>query len=172
MIKRKTSSNPSKIYTFGLRLPTEGSDLVVEQLRLTEGYRNALLVIELRRRMKVREAMSSAAGVAESLSKVAGLNSQIAEERASINAAKAAARSNKVDISAQRSRLKLLFAELRIARTALKSAKDACKTPEMPTSGSKRGRLMMTVRIRVGSRKPMLPSGWLTRIAASTGDHT
>ena len=131
MMKRKTSSHPTRIYTFGLRLPTEGFDLVLEQLRLTEVYRNALLVIELRRRVKVREAMSNSADVAQALSKVSELDRQIAEERASINEAKAAARSNKVNISAQRGRLKLLFAEQKIARAALKEAKTACKTPEM-----------------------------------------
>ena len=102
MMKRKASSHPTRIYTFGLRLPTEGFDLVLEQLRLTEVYRNALLVIELRRRVKVREAMSNSADVAQALSRVSELDRQITEERASINAAKAAARSNKVDISVQR----------------------------------------------------------------------
>ena len=131
MMKRKTSSHPTRIYTYGMRLPTEGLDLIVEQLRLTEVYRNALLVIELRRRVKVREAMSSSADVARVQELVAELDRQIAGERSSINAAKAAARSNKVDISAQRCRLKLLFAEQKIARSALKIAKAACKTPEM-----------------------------------------
>jgi Putative transposase DNA-binding domain len=131
MMKRKTSSHPTRIYTYGMRLPTEGLDLIVEQLRLTEIYRNALLVIELRRRVKVREAMSSSADVARVQELVAELDRQIAGERSSINAAKAAARSNKVDISFQRGRLKLLFAEHKIARSKLKDAKAACKTPEM-----------------------------------------
>ena len=132
MIKRKKFSHPTRIYTYGLRLPTEGLDLVVEQLRLTEVYRNALLVIELRRRVKVREAMSAGStDVDRALSKVSELDLQITEERSSIKAIKAAAHSNKVNISAQRIRLRQLFAEQKIARSVLKAAKIACKTPEM-----------------------------------------
>ena len=128
MIKRKKFSHPTRIYTYGLRLPTEGLDLVVEQLRLTEVYRNALLVIELRRRVKVREAMSAGStDVDRALSKVSELDLQITEERSSIKAIKAAAHSNKVNISAQRIRLRQLFAEQKIARSVLKAAKIACK---------------------------------------------
>jgi hypothetical protein len=55
-VKRKTSTTPTRIYCYGALAPTEGAELVREQLRLASRYYNALTAIEQRRRAERREA--------------------------------------------------------------------------------------------------------------------
>jgi len=130
-MKRKTSTAPTRIYTYGCRLPILGSNLVEEQLRLARAYHNKLIEIELARKVKVREAMTSVSSVSVALDVLNELNKQIETERTIINATKAAARSSAVDVGVQRARIRDLQGQRKEAFTVLKAAKMASKTPEM-----------------------------------------
>lgn len=59
-MKRKTSTTPTKIWSFGARGPTTNADLFHEQLFLGNRYYNTLIEIERKRRDKFREARSEA----------------------------------------------------------------------------------------------------------------
>lgn len=56
MTKRKTSTIPSRIWSFGAREPTQGMELLREQLWLAHNYWNTLTRIELDRRAAVAKA--------------------------------------------------------------------------------------------------------------------
>lgn len=130
-MKRKTSTAPTRIYTYGCRLPTKGADLVESQLKLARVYYNKLLEIEIAQRKAIQDAMAAVADVDAALVVVSELKAQVEAEQTIIKAAKAAARSGAVDVHAQRARIRELMPQLRAAREVLKAAKDASKTPEM-----------------------------------------
>lgn len=60
-MKRKTSTTPTKIWSFGALAPTTNGQLLLEQLFLANRYYNALIEIEQRRRKNYRDARSEAA---------------------------------------------------------------------------------------------------------------
>lgn len=55
-MKRKTSTVPSRVYTYGCRTPTEGAVLLHQQLSLAHRYYNDLIAIERERREEYRVA--------------------------------------------------------------------------------------------------------------------
>ncbi len=57
-MKRKTSTLPSRVYSYGCRTPTEGAVTVHTQLRLANRYYNDLIAIERERRDEYRKARS------------------------------------------------------------------------------------------------------------------
>jgi hypothetical protein len=130
-MKRKTSHLPTRIYSYGCRLPTEGAQIIEEQLKLARVYHNKLLEIELARRAAVRTAMASCPDVATAAAAVAEIDQKIEAERVVIKAARQAARSGAVDVRANKERLKELFVQVKAARGALKAAKTASRTPQM-----------------------------------------
>lgn len=58
-MKRKTSTVPTQIWTFGCLPPTTGGELVHEQHRKAHAYYNTLIEIELERRAAYRAARSA-----------------------------------------------------------------------------------------------------------------
>lgn len=60
-MKRKTSTTPTKIWSFGALEPTTNGKLLLEQLFLANRYYNTLIEIEQRRRKNYRDARSEAA---------------------------------------------------------------------------------------------------------------
>jgi hypothetical protein len=60
-MKRKTSTTPTKIWSFGALAPTTNAELLLEQLFLGSRYYNTLIEIEQRRRKNYRDARSEAA---------------------------------------------------------------------------------------------------------------
>jgi hypothetical protein len=60
-MKRKTSTTPTKIWSFGALAPTTNEKLLLEQLFLGSRYYNSLIEIEQRRRKNYRDARSEAA---------------------------------------------------------------------------------------------------------------
>ena len=60
-MKRKTSTTPTKIWSFGALAPTTNGDLLLEQLFLASRYYNTLIEVEQRRRKNYRDARSEAA---------------------------------------------------------------------------------------------------------------
>jgi len=60
-MKRKTSTTPTKIWSFGALAPTTNGELLLEQLFLGSRYYNTLIEVEQRRRKNYRDARSEAA---------------------------------------------------------------------------------------------------------------
>lgn len=60
-MKRKTSTTPTKIWSFGALAPTSNGELLLEQLFLGSRYYNTLIEVEQRRRKNYRDARSEAA---------------------------------------------------------------------------------------------------------------
>src|ERR1700748_31254 len=57
-MKRKTSTTPTKIWSFGALRPTENEEKFLEQLFQANRYYNTLIEIERKRRDSFREARS------------------------------------------------------------------------------------------------------------------
>lgn len=130
---RKTSLHTTKIFTFSGRLPIEGAERLDQQLKLARIYHNKLLEIELKRRTDLRAAMCAwSPEIAKGEAAARALTEAIEAERAVINAAKAAARSNKVNVDESQRKidgLKAARAKIRQGLTPFKIA--YFNTPEM-----------------------------------------
>lgn len=131
-MKRRKSSLPVRIYTYGCRLPTVGGDLVNQQLLLAHHYYNKLIEIERRRRKKVRDAQSaSSQAVSQAEAAIAIYEEEIAKALSDINGKKAHARSSKVDISTEQALLDNLRALKKKRIDELKVAKKEARTSEL-----------------------------------------
>jgi hypothetical protein len=81
-MKRKTSTLPTRIWTYGCRPPTAGGELIREQLWKAHRYYNKLIELELERRRLYREARSALNGTLSELeSKQAEINAAIDKHR-------------------------------------------------------------------------------------------
>ena len=81
-MKRKTSTLPTRIWTYGCRPPTAGGELIREQLWKAHRYYNKLIEIDLERRRLYREARSALNGTLSELeSKQAEINAAIDKHR-------------------------------------------------------------------------------------------
>lgn len=131
-MKRKTSNLPTRIYTYGCRLPTANGDLVEQQILLAHRYYNKLIEIERRRREKVRSIQREAApGIVEHEQAAETLDEEIAQILAGIKARKAEGRTAKVEVSADRVRLSELRVQRKEHYAQAKAARSAAKTPEV-----------------------------------------
>ena len=131
-MKRRTSTAPVRVYSYGCRLPTANAELVETQILLAHRYYNTLIEIERRRREKVRAAQSeSAPAVAAAEARVEVLSDAIEKCFAAVNARKGAARSADVDITTEKVALKHLREQRKQAIADMKAAKLAARTPEL-----------------------------------------
>ena len=131
-MKRKTSTLPTRIYTYGCRLPTSNGELVEQQILLAHRYYNKLIEIERRRRENVRAIQREAApNIAEHERAAANLDAEIVAVLDAIKAKKAAGRTSKVEVSAERARVAELRAQRKEHYAQAKAARAACKTDEV-----------------------------------------
>ena len=131
-MKRRTSTAPIRIYSYGCRLPVANGDLLERQLLLAHHYYNTLIEIERRRRAKVREAQStSSAEVSRLETLLEVLSDAIEEGFEAIRSKKGAARTSKVELEAERVALAALRAKRRECLEDLRLAKVAARTPEL-----------------------------------------
>jgi hypothetical protein len=126
-VKRKTSTTPTKIYSYGCLPPIVGADLMDQQIQRAHRYRNTLTEIELRRRERVQKEMLAFGDVGTLTGKVEALAAQLAEVRVVIKAKRQADR-KRLEAKPESERAKALLAELRDARAELKAAKEAVRT--------------------------------------------
>ena len=122
-MQRKTSSLPTKIYTYGLLPPIKNADLVEEQLRLAKIYKNRLVEIELARRNKDREIMNALPTVAPLVAEVKRREEAVEEIRKTIKKTNSKARKrvsaspeNENTISSHRKTIKDLRASIKEAK--------------------------------------------------------
>jgi hypothetical protein len=126
-MKRKTSTTPTKIYSYGCLPPIVGADLMDQQIQRAHRYRNILTEIELRRRERVQKEMLAFGDVGTLTGKVEALAAQLTDVRVAIKAKRQADR-KRVEAKPESERAKVLLAELRDARAELKAAKEAVRT--------------------------------------------
>lgn len=125
-MKRRTRQTPVRVYTYGCLAPTEGKELIHEQMRLANAYQHELLDIELWRRAQYRDArreIDLAVANAESLLAAAADAFAAARERLG----------RRGDVSAERHALAEAKAALKAAR---KLAKD---NPELAARAAEIG---------------------------------
>ena len=126
-MKRKTSTTPTKIYSYGCLPPIVGADLMDQQIQRAHRYRNILTEIELRRRERVQKEMLAFGDVGTLTGKVEALAAKLTEIRVAIKAKRQADR-KRVEAKPESDRAKALLTELRDARAELKAAKEVVRT--------------------------------------------
>ena len=127
-MKRRTSTAPIRVYSYGCRLPTANADLVEQQLVCAHHYYNTLIEIERRRRVATREAQSaSSSAISSSESSLASYETEIAKTLEAINAKKGKARTSKIDLSSERQILSTLRALKKKTIENLKVAKQEAR---------------------------------------------
>lgn len=133
-MKRKTSSTPTRIWTYGL-LPPRGKEdekAVRDQLHRAHRYQNVLIEIERERRTAYRAARTAASPDLERLEKrVKELTDSIETQRREIKSLRKATRERTVHTAANRT-LKLLQTERAQASKACKAERlRAAESPEL-----------------------------------------
>lgn len=123
-MKRKTSTDPTRIWTFGALAPTANAERVAEQISLARKYRNQLLELELQRRVAVREVQMTVGNLADIKVECEGLAATLKDARAKLKAQKAG--SGKVT-EADSLETKQIAALLRTKREAFKVARSKLK---------------------------------------------
>lgn len=120
---RKTSTVPTKVYTYGCLRPTsEVQDILFSQLRLQTDYRNALIAIENRRRADFRALRSTVCPqISEIEARIAPLVQRLEELRLELATVK---RKDRKDHPLSKARSDVAK-ELRDLRTPLKEARAA-----------------------------------------------
>lgn len=114
-MKRRTSTLPVRVYTYGCLPPTENRELVDKSIFLARLYRNRLINIELDRRNRYREITGAHRDLAGVLAEIMEVGARLDEVRAVIRMARKAARS-RVEQSGGAEQAKLLVAKLKELR--------------------------------------------------------
>ncbi len=123
-MQRRTSTTPVRVYTYGCHHKgiLHNQELADVQFRKAHEYQNALILVEKERREKVRAVLGDAVDATEAKVKVDAINTEIFEIKKAALSANAGAR-KKVKNPEAVARLKILFADAKIAREALKAEK-------------------------------------------------
>ena len=125
-----------RVYKYHLRPPTEGGEIVEDQMMRAHRYRNVLVEMERQKRDKIRSAIQSAEVGDESLADLIALVSQLEgrleECRATVKGARAKAR-KRVESQGDRALIRDIVAELKEARAELREARRARKHTEAET---------------------------------------
>jgi hypothetical protein len=128
-VQRKTSSTPTKIYTYGCLPPIEGADKLDEQLWLAHRYRNKLVEIERRRRERIAQVQREHDVLGDILEVAHSIETAVAEARRKIRLLRSG-KANTVEIAAQRELVEALFGDLAVVRFFLARARAQAKTDE------------------------------------------
>jgi hypothetical protein len=126
-MKRKTSTVPTRIYTFGAMAPTANAQVVEAQMRAAHRYRNDLIAIERARVEAVRAIVSAYPSVAPIEARIAEMDAELAALRDGVRRVRAAARSRTPPDEATAARIAELKANLKAARAERKAAKLALR---------------------------------------------
>lgn len=120
-MKRKVSSLPSRIWSFGVQAPSDNAELFNTQLLMAHRYYNALIEIERWRRAEYRKARSAVADLAPLEEQHTVLAGAIEELRTAIKARRSAARTR--GDAPEKTRLRELAAERKAVYAELKAAR-------------------------------------------------
>lgn len=128
-MRRKTSSNPTRIYTFGCWIPPEHRAAFYEQLRLGHQYRNKRVEIEREKRAAYRAARAEMfPALAEAEAAVEAADAEVERLVTALNAKRGAARARVRDEALER--------EIAAAKTKRKAANVAAKAWRTEAKGS------------------------------------
>jgi hypothetical protein len=123
-MKRKTSNNPTKVYTFGLpRGPASGADEVERQMGMARGYRNDLLRLELGRRAAYRAMTDGCPEVGDLSARIDELDAERSGIREAVKARSKAERKRVPATDGERARAKEIGAEIKALRARRKDAR-------------------------------------------------
>jgi hypothetical protein len=122
-VKRKTSTVPTKIYTYGLPFgPTPESMVLIDaQIRAAAAYQNQLIEIERWRRQQYRELMKTPAVVVELDGRIDKLVAELEALRTALGKRRQEAR-KRVEDKERSARIKAVRAELKVVRGERKAA--------------------------------------------------
>lgn len=126
---RKTSTLPTRIYSYGCLPAIVGGDLLEEQLRLAHRYRNKLVEIERERRRQVDEVLCFWPEIARASEAAHLAETAVDESYRALRAAKAGA-GREADIGAERDAVELAKSQQKEAWASLKAAKAGAKGDE------------------------------------------
>lgn len=126
-MKRKTSSAPVRIYTYGLPMgPTDHAELVREQMRAAHRYHNDLIQVERARRAAVRMEIAAVANIGEIDQEIEQLTDELADMRQRIQSRRKETRARVRQREAE-DRARELRAAIRAARATRKAAQSALR---------------------------------------------
>ena len=129
---QRTNTVPTRIYSYGCRLPTLNGGLVEKQILLAHRYYNKLIEIERRRRGAITQAQRAASpDLIARTAEAEALDAVIESIMDKIKAKRAAVRSGKVDVADERETIAALKLQRKECWAAIRVAKEALKTPEM-----------------------------------------
>lgn len=126
-MKRRTSTLPVRVYTYGCLPPTENRELVDKSIYLARLYRNKLIEIELARRHRYREITGAHGDLSGIMTEILESNARLEELRAHIKLARKDARSRVAQPQAAEQakllivRLKELRKQASVVRAELKN---------------------------------------------------
>lgn len=115
---------PIRVYQYGLLYPSDGGDLVLEQMRLAHRYRNLLVEIEHKRRAQIRAAMAAHPDMQPLEEQIAALVAQRDEAREVITRQRRMTRSRS-ETAAQRQAVRNLGSQIREVRDQIKAIRKA-----------------------------------------------
>lgn len=135
-MKRKTSTTPTRIWTFGAQAPTVNADVVESQLQLARKYRNVLITIEHQRRADITAVQMAFGDINALQTAITEAVTRVEEMRKGIKTARAAARSKAaVDTKAAAALIKDLLTSIKEMRAALKECKIKLRTDNSALAG-------------------------------------
>lgn len=130
-MKRKTSTTPTRIYSYWVFPPTpEESGDLERQFELARRYKNELLNIELERLKQAREVFLAQPHIGEQSEKIEALRKELFEVRGAIKASRAKERA-RVDTAPLDRRAKELVASFKEASTLLKAMRQEIKPADV-----------------------------------------
>lgn len=126
-MKRKTSTIPTKIYTYGSLPPTEGTVEYEKQVERAHRYRNTLAEIEHRRRAGIAEVQRQHDAIGPLLEVIESLETQIGEARVEARLLQTGSDRKKDDRLANKELIEAMQADLAIMRCLRSWTKAALK---------------------------------------------
>ncbi len=137
-MKRKTSTLPTRILSYGCQSPTLGAEIVKDQIWKAHRYYNKLIEIDLERRRLYREARSSIDGKLRELeSAQAAVQEEIDKERAALQLTRQSKRKRVADPVAVAT-LRALQTQRKAYSVALKEARLRAKSDPALLAASER----------------------------------
>lgn len=127
--KKKNGSEPAeksegRIYSYGASAPTEGLDLVMEQMRLAHVYRNKLVELERARRVRVNDTIQQLCPRLDQLTTIiTAKEEEIETIRTAIKSRNTEKRKRGTSLPEERAQIKTIKAELSALREELKTVK-------------------------------------------------
>jgi transposase len=124
--RKKTSTTPTRIYSYGAHRPTMNAQLVEDQLKNARRYYNELVSIERAKRTAIQAERLRHGQLAPLTAAVDVLVAQYVAAKDALKAKRAGA-GKLANVQAERTAIQAIAAQLKMARTALTAERDRVK---------------------------------------------